>query len=131
MMAAIQHACDSFGDGPLPDFALHGAPGPHQVETPSYAIGTPSHGGAPRNEPGDFINHPTASGFVAHSIPALQGDLNTLGAHPPLQVDGGFGPATQAALRAFQATRGLVIDGQVGPASWAALDASLSKAQAA
>ena len=127
MMAAIQFHYDAFGDGPLPDFALHGAPGPHQIETPPYVVGEPSHGGAARNEAGDRIDHPTASGFAAHSIAALQGDLNTLGAQPPLQVDGGFGPATQKALRSFQITHGLTGDGLIGPASWAAIDAALAK----
>ncbi len=131
MMAAIQFHHDALGAGPLPDFALHGLPGPHQVETPADAPAQPSHGGAARKEAGDRIDHPTISGFAAHSIAALQGDLNTLGAQPPLLVDGGFGRLTEAALRAFQTTHGLVQDGRIGPASWAAIDAALAKAGAA
>lgn len=130
VMAEIEAAYDAFGAGPPPDFALHGLPGPHQIETPPDAVATPSHGGAARNETGDRIDHPTASGFAAHSIAALQGDLNTLGAQPPLLVDGRCGAATQAALRAFQITHGLTGDGLIGPASWAAIDAALAKAAA-
>ena len=124
MMAKVRAAYAALGDGPLSAFALHGLPGPHEVVTPAYVVGTPSHGGAARNEPGDRINHSTVSGFAAHSIAALQGDLNALGAKPPLLVDGGYGPATQAALRAFQGDHRLTVDGLIGPASWAAIDAA-------
>ena len=131
MMSAIEVAYAKLGGGPLPSFALHGAPGPHQIETPADVVATASHHGAPRCEPGDLHTHPTPSGYPAHSIAALQADLLALGAAPKLAVDGRFGPATQAALRSFQATHGLVIDGMVGPASWAALDSAVTKALAA
>ena len=65
------------------------------------------------------------SGYAAHSIAALQADLNTLGAFPPLLVDGGFGPRTEMALRKFQIVHGLVQDGMIGPASWAAIEGAL------
>ena len=85
--------------------------------------------GAARNQPSDIINHPTPSGFAAHSIAALQTDLNDLGAQPPLKVDGGFGPATERALRAFQATTpGLAQAGMLGPATWAAIDVAIASA---
>lgn len=124
----VKEAFDAFGDGPLPPFALHGAPGPHEVSAAPFVPVEPSHGGAARNQPGDIINHPTNSGYAAHSIAALQADLNDLGAQPPLAVDGGFGPVTERALRAFQATTpGLVQDGMIGPATWAAISAALAK----
>ena len=126
-MGYVKDAYDALGASPLPSFALNGSPGPHEI-TPASDAPTPSHGGAARNQPGDIINHPTNSGYAAHSIAALQADLNDLGAQPPLAVDGGFGPVTEGALRAFQTTQGLVQDGLIGPASWAAIDAARAKA---
>ena len=119
MMAQIQTAFAALAAGPLPEFALHGLPGPHQVATPGDVAPTPSHGGAARCEPGDLHAHPTLSRYPAHSIADLQWRLNRLGA--ALDVDGRFGPATQAALRAFQGAQGLAVDGLIGPQSWAAL----------
>ena len=126
-MSLLGREYDAMASGPLPAFALNGAPGPHEVEAPAFVPAVASHGGAARNEPGDIISHLTPSGYVAHSIAALQADLNDLGAFPPLLVDGAYGPATQRALRAFQTTHGLVQDGVIGPASWAAIDAALTK----
>ena len=124
-IAQVKAAYDAFGDV-LPPFALHGAPGPHEVVAAPFVPATPSHGGAARNEPGDVTTgHPTASGFAAHSIAALQGDLNDLGAS--LLVDGGFGPETSKALKAFQTANGLLADGLIGPASWAAISDALAK----
>ena len=109
----------------LPAWALHGMPSPAEVVAAPFVPATPSHGGAARNEPGDIINHKTMSGYAAYSISALQADLNTLGAFPPLLVDGGFGPRTEMALRQFQIVHGLVQDGMIGPASWAAIEGAL------
>ena len=131
MMAAIAAAHAALAQGPLPAFALHGLPGPHQIGAPDDVAATPSHGGASRAEPGDLHAHPTTSGYPAHSIAALQADLRALGVAPGLAVDGRLGPLTQAALRAFQATHGLWIDGRPGPASWAALDGAMTKPHAA
>lgn len=47
----------------------------------------------------------------------LQTSLNTLGAHPPLIVDGVVGPLLRAAIAAFQTERGLDSDGLVGPST--------------
>ena len=126
-VTATQNAYAALKAQGLPTWALNGAPGPHEVTPAPFVPAAPSHGGAARNEPGDVVDgHPTTSGYAAHSITALQADLNTLGAQPPLMVDGGFGPATERALRAFQATHGLVVDGQIGPASWAAIEIALA-----
>ena len=121
----VKFAYDDFGTDSLPPFALHGAPGPQEVTTPPFVTPEKSHGGAARNVPGDIVNHPTNSGYVAHSIQALQADLNDLGAYPPLAVDGGFGPVTQAALRKFQITHGLIGDAIPGPKTWAAISSAL------
>jgi N-acetyl-anhydromuramyl-L-alanine amidase AmpD len=131
MLTAISAAHATLGEGPLPEFALHGLPGPHEIDAPANRAPAPSHNGAARCEPGDLHTHPTPSGYPAHSIAALQSDLRALGVAPALAVDGRFGAATQAALRAFQAAQGLVIDGRLGPATWAALEASLMRARAA
>ena len=126
MMAAIQSAYAALGDGPLPAFALHGLPGPHEV-APVTAQPLPSHAGAARCEPGDLHAHPTPSSYPAHSVAALQADLNTI-MRTSLVVDGRFGPATEAALRSFQITRGITGEWWAGPASWAAIDIAMAKA---
>ena len=110
----------------LPGLALHGLPGPHEVVAPPDVTASPSHGGAPRNEPGDVHAHPTPSLYPAHSIAALQADLNAiLGAG--LVVDGRFGKLTRAALMRFQLMHGCDVDGQIGPQTWAAVDGVLTK----
>ena len=125
LLGYVKDAYTAFGDDPLPSFALHGLPGPHEVVAPPDVTPSPSHNGAPRNESGDTHAHPTPSGFPAHSVAALQADLNKL-AGAGLTVDGWFGARTGAALKAFQATHGLVADGLIGPASWQAIDAALA-----
>ena len=57
----------------------------------------------------------------------LQTALNILGADPPLDVDGEYGPQTQAAVKQFQETHGLVADGWAGDATHVALQLALSK----
>lgn len=57
----------------------------------------------------------------------LQTSLNTLGAEPPLLVDGIVGPGTRNAVRAFQMAQSLAVDGLVGPATLAAIDAALKQ----
>lgn len=107
----------------LPDFALHGAPGPHEIVVPPDVMPTPTHGGADRSD-GDTHDHATPSKFPIHSIAALQSDLNALGAD--LTVDGWFGAATRAKLMQFQQQKGLAVDGMIGPASWRALETALA-----
>ena len=115
----------------LPALAMHGLPGPADVShVVSTVAPTPSHGAAARNEPGDVVSHPTPSGYAAHSVAALQSDLNALmGAG--LTVDGWYGPMTAASVRIFQARNGLAIDGIAGAETWGALDAAMAKAKAA
>jgi putative chitinase len=60
-----------------------------------------------------------------HSTAWVQVSLNTLGAEPPLIVDGSFGPLTAAAVKDFQESHGLDADGRIGPATLAAIDAAL------
>ena len=123
----VQSARDELKALPsLPTFTLHGLPGPADVaHDVSTVTPTPSHDGAPRNEPGDVHAHPTASTFPAHSVAALQSDLKALG--ETVDVDGWFGPMTQGALRSFQMKHGLTADGLPGPQSWQALDAAMAK----
>jgi peptidoglycan hydrolase-like protein with peptidoglycan-binding domain len=45
----------------------------------------------------------------------IQGNLNILGASPPLTVDGQLGPMSVAAIKAFQTAHGLTADGIAGP----------------
>lgn len=112
----------------LPAFALHGAPGPHEVSPTPDVTPSPTHGGAARAEPDDTHDHPTPSKFPLHSIAALQADLNALMAPmtQPLLVDGRFGKQTQSELRAFQALHGLTADGLIGPDSWRAIDVAMA-----
>jgi putative chitinase len=54
----------------------------------------------------------------------VQQRLNNLGEHPPLVVDGAFGPMTGSALKSFQAAHALTVDGRLDPATVAALIAA-------
>ncbi len=57
----------------------------------------------------------------------LQTALNLLGANPPLDVDGEYGPMTKDAVLQFQKTHELVADGWAGDLTHAALQLALSK----
>jgi hypothetical protein len=59
----------------------------------------------------------------------LQTALNLLGANPPLDVDGEYGPNTTAAVQQFQATHQLVADGWAGDVTHSALQLALSRAK--
>jgi peptidoglycan hydrolase-like protein with peptidoglycan-binding domain len=110
----VKEAYDALDPLNLPTWALHGAPGPHQIVAPPAVTPTPSHGGAPRNEPGDVHTHPTASTFPAGSLADIQHRLG-------VEADGLNGPETRGAIVAFQKAHGLTADGIVGPKTWSVL----------
>jgi len=58
----------------------------------------------------------------------LQTSLNTLGATPPLMVDGVFGAATRTALRAFQKSKGGTANGIANADTVAAIKKALAAA---
>ena len=60
----------------------------------------------------------------------IQTALNAVGANPPLDVDGEYGPMTTEAVLQFQKAQGLVTDGWAGDTTHAALQLALSKARA-
>lgn len=120
----VKQEFDVFGAEPLPVWALHGLPAPHAVSLPPAVTLEPSHGGAPRNSPGDVVAHPTASGFPHGSAADMQWRLNKAGASPALAVDGHAFTLTRAALVSFQKSHSLPPDGLIGPRTWAALDAA-------
>jgi peptidoglycan hydrolase-like protein with peptidoglycan-binding domain len=135
MMTAIEAAyVDLKAMAALPDFALHGLPGPHQVTPTPDAPQEPSHFGASRAEASDVHDHPTPSLYPAHSVAAMQSDLNALmpAGATKLDVDGQFGQRliskTSKALQAFQVTHSITADGLSGPESWRALDEAMQKA---
>ena len=105
----------------LPEFLLHGLPNPHTSAPPPSVLPEPSHGGAPRNEPGDIHAHPTLSRYPDGSMADLQWRLDKAGAAPPILVDGVFGPQTRDAVAAFQGRHGCYVDGVPGPQTWRAL----------
>ena len=70
---------------------------------------------------------PTLSnGMRNPAVKELQAHLNTLGATPPLTVDGDFGRATLAAVQTFQQENGLTVNGVVAAATWGAIDNAFS-----
>jgi hypothetical protein len=121
----VKEQFDAFGDAPLPAWALHGLPAPHQVELPPNVTPEPSHGGAPRNAANDTVAaHPTDSGYPHGSVADLQWRLRKVGANPQLGVDNDEGASTRAAIGVFQKAVGLPVTNDVNPATWAALDAA-------
>jgi uncharacterized protein (TIGR02594 family) len=66
----------------------------------------------------------------SNEVIELQTILNAaMKLHPPLQLDGEFGPNTEKAVRAFQASADIGIDGVVGPTTWETLDTVLLEKQ--
>jgi hypothetical protein len=125
MMTAVQGAYADMARGPLPPFALDGAPDINHVEPPNAITPTPSHQGAWRNEVGDVHAHATPSGYPSRSVAALQWSLRSFGY--TVEIDGGYGPLTQDAVRAFQISNGLVGDGLAGPVTWRSIDAAMAR----
>jgi peptidoglycan hydrolase-like protein with peptidoglycan-binding domain len=61
-------------------------------------------------------------GMGGESVKQLQQRLNDLGARPPLEVDGKFGPKTEAALKRFQSNNSVQQTGVLGPTTLEALE---------
>jgi len=77
---------------------------------------------------------PIASGVATEpesGVKWVQTSLNTLGAVPPLDIDGSYGRNTCRAIEQFQRSYGLEVDGLVGPKTVAGLRAALSTFEAA
>lgn len=64
-------------------------------------------------------------GDEGDDVETWQAGLNTLGAKPPLVVDGDFGPKTRDATMAFQRSKNLLVDSVVNEPDWVALDVAL------
>ena len=90
-MGYVKDAFDEFGDGPLPAFALHGVPGPHEIVAPPDAPHEPSHGGAARAEGASPLQ--VAALQMKLSVTVFQGLVG-------LTVDGDPGPETRKAYLA-------------------------------
>lgn len=128
MMRAIVQIHAQLKTSPMPPFALHGVPNPHQVELPPAVPQTPSHGGAPRIDPNTApIPHATDTGSPLGSIHDWQVRLAQVGANPTLTADDIEGGATRAAIGAFQKAVGLPVTNDVNPATWARLYAMTAK----
>jgi murein L,D-transpeptidase YcbB/YkuD len=69
----------------------------------------------------------TSTMFDPVRVKCLQTALNVLGANPPLDIDGEYGPMTKDAVLEFQKTHDLVADGWAGDATHDALQLALSK----
>jgi len=93
--------------------------------------GTGKGGKGKDTRPTPSNQHPVGQGETGKRVSDLQSRLNTLGARPPLKVDGIFGPKTLAAVKAFQKAHGLKVDGLVGPLTTAALRARPAAAKTA
>lgn len=61
-------------------------------------------------------------GMSGESVKEMQRKLNALGANPPLEVDGKFGPKTERALEEFQGDSGVQQTGVLGATTLEALD---------
>lgn len=70
---------------------------------------------------------PSSSEHPVGSMSWLQESLNTLGANPPLDVDGEYGPATNKAVHDYQTAHGLKADGWAGPETVASIVDELDK----
>lgn len=82
---------------PLPSFALHGAPGPHEIAPAPDVPHEPSHDSTPRVDPVSAVPPVLASSKAAW----VQSFLNARGAR--LFVDGQIGPASISAIADFLA----------------------------
>ena len=113
---------EALGQGPLPDWGLHGSPGPAQVSLPpappARFVAQPRR---LKDEPFPF-HHLTLSGYPLRTLGDLQWKLKRVGANPQLAVDTIDGPATEAAIRTFERAAGLPETGALSPQFWTALE---------
>ena len=75
-------------EGPLPPFALLGAPGPHEIVAPPDVPHEPSHGGAARA--------PTAVSTLKETALTMQTSVKAFQLAASLDQDGDPGPMTRA-----------------------------------
>lgn len=118
----VVRAFDGFGDGPLPAWALHGAPAAHSVSLPPI----PPEGWKPTpmvmKEAGDTGQGGPVSGYPPGSIGDIQTRLRMVGANPQLAIDDIDGPATEMALETFERACGLPVTKTINPVTWAKLE---------
>ena len=88
-MGYVKEAYAAFGDGPLPPFALHGAPGPHEIVAPPDAPHEPSHGGA--------VRAPSVVAPLKETALTMQTSVKAFQLAASLDQDGDPGPMTRAA----------------------------------
>jgi peptidoglycan hydrolase-like protein with peptidoglycan-binding domain len=74
---------------------------------------------------------PQAASVGIDDVKGVQAALNTLGANPPLDVDGNYGIKTRRAVASFQRAHGLDDDGIAGPATKQSLTTALAASKAA
>jgi murein L,D-transpeptidase YcbB/YkuD len=78
--------------------------------------------------PGQPSPPPQDPAHPVGSMVWLQDSLNTLGANPPLDEDGEYGPATNKAVSAYQKAHGLEVDGWAGSETVSSIIDELAKA---
>lgn len=118
----VHAAFESFGDGPLPAFALHGAPSPHAVSLPPPMPDGWSPTVKTLKEEDDNPSGGPVSGYPPGSIGDIQYRLRMVGANPQLVVDGLDGPATESAIEVFERSTGLPVTKTINPATWTRLE---------
>jgi hypothetical protein len=118
----VYAAYEKFGDGPLPVWALYGAPAPHSVSLPPAMPDGWSPTPMVMKNPGDTPAGGPVSGYVPGSIGDIQFRLRLVGANPLLVVDGIDGPATESALEVFERSCGLPVTKTINPATWTKLE---------
>ena len=120
----VEAAYAAFGDGALPEWALHGLPAPHAVSLPPEP---PAGFEGKQHQLRDDSAQPwapTSSGYPLASLGDWQWRLRKAGANPQLQIDAIDGPRTRQAIKVFQTAVGLPATGLEDAATWAKLEAA-------